>query len=364
MALCDCKRAAQRGTGEPTRAAVVALDVWGKLPAQLGEQQGTWPDLRHFAWAFACQFLLREVEMSSVALSSREVALDTCSRQVTVRLSVSKADPAARGCSRTLACTCPRTNSLECPFCTAQILVRHQVSRTNTDPESEAAWTVPSIGRMDDPFRFVSKEAVVAALRADGRTLKAGGHLPAKFDVTSLSGHTFRRSGAQHLAKSGAPLDFIQYMARHSTQAVKAYVEQAMEVPRALVRLQEHFSVQEQIRALVAKCKSLEDMHKTAAAEIKELSASACKPSLDEKEVRAMLEGFLRPEVVLNCATLKVHSTQGCLFLDSPLEWATSCGWQWIRAGRMARVCSSRCDLPKAAALCIKCQERLPSWTA
>ena len=120
-----------------------------------------------------------------------------------------------------------------CPFHAAEHLLKGQI-----------AWETPLIGQVDNPFEFVSKEAVVAALREDLSMLQSFEHIPANFDVSLVSGHTFRRSGAQQLALEGIPLELIKFLARHSRQAIVAYVEDAVDrCPTAAGKLLEHMSL-------------------------------------------------------------------------------------------------------------------------
>ena len=70
---------------------------------------------------------------------------------------------------------------------------------------------------------------MVASLREDVLQLKAADIVPQNVDAFEVPGHTLRRSGARHLARKGVPLDLIKYMARHSSDAIHGYVEEALE---------------------------------------------------------------------------------------------------------------------------------------
>ena len=362
-AIRDVKRGALRGQGPPNRAAVFAVPLLEHLPASPEVQAGHWPRDRKFAWILATSFLLRETELSTLTISEEEVKLDHVKQNVTLRLSVSKSDPQAKGCSRTLSCCCSKENGGICPFHAAKHLLKEQIHRTGRCQGDPLAWETPLIGRVDNPFEFVGKEAVVAALREDLSMLQSSEYIPTNFDVSLVSGHTFRRSGAQQLALEGVPLDLIQFLARHSGQAIAAYVEDAVErCPTAASKLMEHLSLQEQIAKLVEKVSTVEELQNRTAAALATMASSDSSPSFNEAKARTLVESYLRPGVVLNVGTLKIHSTAGNSFLQSPTDWTTSCGWNWVRAGRLTRVVASADDIPEEATRCAKCRDMFPDW--
>ena len=241
--------------------------------------------------------------------------------------------------------------------------LKEQIHRTGRCQDDPLAWETPLIGRVDNPFEFVGKEAVVAALRQDLSMLQSSEYIPTHFDVSLVSGHTFRRSGAQQLALEGVPLDLIQYLARHSSQAIAAYVEDAVErCPTAASKLMEHLSLQEQIAKLVEKVSTVEELQNRTAAALATMASSDNSPSFNEAKARTLIESYLKPGVVLNVGTLKIHSTAGNSFLQSPTDWTTSCGWNWVRAGRLTRVVASADDIPEEATRCAKCRDMFPDW--
>lgn len=120
--------------------------------------------------------------------------------------------------------------------------MQKQLRRTEAHPSDTMASTVPLVSKAMDPLAFVSKEAVIAALRKDVEWLKVAEVIPESFDVSSLAGHSFRRSGAKDYARPAVPMD-LKYVARHSSDATQEYVEEAL----VHDRLREHMSLQEQI---------------------------------------------------------------------------------------------------------------------
>ena len=93
-----------------------------------------------------------------------EVMLDRGNMRVTLCLSLSKTDQKARGCRRTLACSCvwegadglPDRDPLRA-FCIADELVKFQENRTGVQQSHPDAWTIPLIGTAGNAFEFVTK---------------------------------------------------------------------------------------------------------------------------------------------------------------------------------------------------------------
>ena len=363
IAVKDCKRALTRGIGPPNKAGELKFEWLSRLPESSSPSDSPeWPVDRRQAWVLACKFLLRECELSCLSISDREISFDHRNKTISICLPTSKTDCQGRGCKRTLSCCCKGTNGWNCPFCAALGLVQKQLRRTNTHPSDQLAPTIPLLSRAVDPMAFVSKEAVVAALRRDAEWLKESKFIPESFDVLSLSGHSFRRSGAKDYARSGVPMDLIKYLARHSSDATQGYVEEALEeCPTAHDKLREHMSLQEQITKLCEQCSSLDQLQKQLTERVDQQAAKA-GVSVQERDLRVSVSEYLRPDVIVNLATMKIHSTYGNCFLKIPLDWSTSCGWKWIQAGRLVRHCSSVDDFPVDCTFCDKCRDNLPAW--
>lgn len=164
VALKDCKRSLSRGVGRPTRAAELRLEwILEMEPTWPEVEDQSWPDCRRVVWAAAVRFLLREVEVSCVAFSPEEVKLDHVLHLVSLKLAASKMDPSAKGVARTLKCDCsddPEDPAYwVCPFHTIQS------RRLGIELESGQGREFPLIGTVGDPGRFVTKDAMIAALR-------------------------------------------------------------------------------------------------------------------------------------------------------------------------------------------------------
>lgn len=92
--------------------------------------------------------------------------------------------------------------------------------------------------RRESPFAFTTKADVIAAAQQDAEEAAA-------VDTAKLTGHFVRRSGVKRLARSNTPKDVIMKMARHSSNAIEAYIEDAMEEsPDMATILTDHRQVQ------------------------------------------------------------------------------------------------------------------------
>lgn len=373
MTLQDCKRSLTRAIGPPSRAAEVKLMWLARMRGDgLGEaHQPFWPERRKAVWILATRFLLREVELGCLSYSSDEVSFDTSERTVTLHLPTSKVDPQARGCRRTLACSCGKASKTlihTCAYCAAWELVSFREKILGIGRCDERAKGLPLVGQASHPERFVTKDAMISAFRSDITNLQAAGLVDSKLDVNTVTGHTFRRSGIKFLAREGILLDLIQHLSRHSSSAVMAYVEEALEeVPSAAMKLQQHMNLQDQISQLALRTTSFENLLKDATERLDAMSLKISRETegtaMSESDtVKCLIKSFLQPEVVINVATGKFHSTKGCWFGDVPLRWRTFCGWHWVSAGRFVQTLSSKDDIQEGWSPCDKCKDCLPNW--
>lgn len=365
LAVKDAKRSLTRGLGPSCKAEEIRyqwLEWLLEVPGDEGISKPEWPSRRREAWVLGFNFLLREIELGCIMVN--EVQFDDQSKQVTLMLPASKTDVSAKGCRRTLCCNCPDVNQKGqlCPYHAAKYLVGWQLNATGLPRGDPLVEALPLIGQVVDPFSGVTKEAMIEALKADAKLLVEKVATAHDLDLDRVTGHSLRRSGCKHLARIGVPLELIQYMARHSSQAVLGYVEDALEeCPSAATRLSEHLELRDQLAALTRKTNSLESGVKSTAQQVENLARAANIP-VDKEMIRKMFDRWARPEVVVNITTRKAHSTEGNNFRNSPNDWVTACGWRWIASGRSAKACLEVNDLPPEISSCDKCKERLPSW--
>eukprot|EP00435_Cladocopium_sp_Y103_P027145 s3386_g6.t1 len=365
IAVKDAKRAATRGIGPPVKAEEIPEDVLVKVwnSGSLLEGRASWPAMGHEVWVLATAFLLREVELAGLRMGQTETYLDMAKRCVTLYLPVSKSDPVGKGCRRTLACSCKATRDAICPFCAAESLVSNQIMRTGVEPSDPEADEIPLVATEQSRWETVKKEAVIEAVRGDlEELLKGSPELRGRFDPEKVTGHSFRRSGAKALARRGTPIDLVQFMARHSSNAILGYVEEAIEEsPSGTTRLQEHLELRELVNKALKDCAGLKESVESVTKKLSE-GAGGTQIQLDKDLVLQTFDRWARPEVVHNLATRKLHSTEGNCFRANPKDWATSCGWRWVASGKEARACLETNDLPSDFSVCAKCRDKIPAW--
>ena len=365
LALKDAKRAVTRGLGPPSKAEEIPMDVLTKMWRRggLADCRPDWPALRHEVWVLAVSFLLREVELAGLRMGQSETFLDMNKRCVTLFLPVSKSDPMGRGCKRALACTCGAIREPLCPFCATVELVKNQVARTGVESSDSKAGEIPLVASESSPWDTVRKEAVVEAVRNDLVNLfEVCPEFAGKVEPMKVSGHSFRRSGAKTLARKGVPIDLIQYMARHSSNAIVGYVEEAIEeAPNGAFRLQEHLELRELVNLALRECAGVKESLEAVTLKLQQ-SASGTPIQIDKELILQTFNEWTRPEVVLNVVSGKLHSTFGNAYRRNPKDWVTTCGWRWVTAGQEARACLESSDLSIDFTICAKCRDKIPSW--
>ncbi|CAL1136058.1 unnamed protein product [Cladocopium goreaui] len=336
-------------------------DIWTQ--GKFIEGRANWPELRHEAWVVAISFLLRETELAGLRLSQTDTLIDIRKKQVSLHLPVSKADPVGRGCRRTLSCICNSHRCFKCPFCAVMSLVRNQVIRTGVQQTEPKAEEIPLVASIGSPWETIKKEAVIEALKGDAQSLVDDRPpLKHRICVERVTGHSFRRTGAKMLARSGISIDLIQFMARHSSSAILGYVEEAAEESPAIsTRLQDHLDLRSLINSALKDCNDLKESMEKVNARLNEGTVGT-PIALTREHVYEAFDRWSRPEVVYNIHTSKLHSTSGNCFRNSPKDWTTSCGWKWITSGRDARAVLERNDLPSDFTICAKCHPKIPQW--
>ena len=369
LVLKDCKRVFNRAIGPAKKAGEIKLDWLQEIADNLGEwgnpegkPEGPMSSL--LVWALGVHFVLREAELATVVLASDVVKLDKDARRVTLMLTVSKTDPAGRGARRTLACCEPGSckENLFCPFWVCHMLVELQVARTGTSQDVDAAKDVPLIGTVADPFAFVEKNQMLEAAKLDAMLIAEEVPDAANIDVEAITGHFMRRSGCKRLARMGYPLDIIKHLSRHSSSAVEGYVEEALEeCPLAATRITEFQQISSALGAFRSELDEVRKAQQDAKPAV-EIPADVLSNLANMEEGMGKIWQELRPPLVKNVNSRKVHATAGCSFRGSPLDWNTKCGWRWVTAGRNAVACSI--VEARNFTCCDKCWKAVPSSDA
>ena len=216
----DLRHAAARGLGPPSRAAPFPLYKLGTPTAGPRPLHQDGPCCPHVTCAISCWWLLREVEAAAVALSD---VTFLSAAEASLRLAVSKSDPAAVGVSRALSCVChkhstvPVLPSVLCPVC----LLRFQLNWVTDAFQVAAADNFPLFPTARG--RYPSKAGMVATIEAMAKLLDES---PVTRSGTARwGGHAWRRGGAWLLYGAGASALDVGRHARHSSSAIVAYLD-------------------------------------------------------------------------------------------------------------------------------------------
>ena len=99
------------------------------------------------------------------------------------------------------------------------------ITRTNVDPFTDSARSVPLVGTVYDALVFPQKAAVIRAAQRDA-SLLVDEHGQPRVVAEEVTGHFMRRSGAKALARQGTPLARIQWFGRWGGPTVLIYVDE------------------------------------------------------------------------------------------------------------------------------------------
>ena len=123
-----------------------------------------------------------------------------------------------------------------------------------------------------------------------------------------------------------------QWFARHSSDAVDGYIEEAMEEAplndRRVVQELDVLDIQDQLALLRQSAQNEAQLREGMKLKVIKMAnnvKSLCKES--ESTMRAEFEVLLRPPAVANRVTSKIHSTRPGSFAGPISEWTTACGW-------------------------------------
>ena len=387
IAYKDAERAINRASGLASKAEEVRVLHMALVALRFDESEDHlavadrhpgWPYIGARGWIGACLACLREVELGCLTFTSDVVKLNRVGKFVTLHLTVSKSDPAGRGVKRTFGCRCSRagqTGQGVCCYCCFESMVDLQEARLGFGQDSDSARSAPLIGAISNPAKFVSKNCMVDALQHFAQFVKDHVLDARSLNVESVSGHSLRRAGIKYYARKGLKFPTIQWLARHSSDATKGYIEEAMEEsPDADRKLDEADSFADQVVEMRSRVDSVDDLCKQIADRLAGVEKTA--RGIDEAhgvlkdnfcDVVSEVEAMAKPKAVLNLVTCKLHSTRPGSFVGPPSTWETKCGWHWILAGRMAQTVNSKAECTVKFSVCKTCSgylEDLPGLSS
>ena len=226
----------------------------------------------------------------------------------------------------------------------------------------ESIKNAPVVGQKGAPQMFVAKEAMIQALKQDATVMleelvdwEKDIPRPAVEDIT---GHSLRRSGAKDaVRKHHMPLSMVQWLGRWGSDAVKGYVEEALEeLPEAEVQMTTWQGLTEKALSMRSKTQKLERDFEALKATVKG----------EQEATQAMIEEVKKaskPPMVIYLASMTLHATahsQSAEWKENPMVWVTRCGlWRWASAGRLARTVTTREQSKESLVVCTKCRQHL-----
>ena len=175
MLLPDLKRSCERGLGGPRHADALNLGAYEGAVA-----------FRHASVAYVPEAivvgscgLLRESELANLRVRDITLLKGTGCGSISIHSSASKTDWRARGCVRTLCCTCL---VVCCPVKAVSVLV-------------DSAKEFDDFLVRTHDGQFVSKQMMVAAMKCFAKHIGQEGR--------RITGHSLRTTGAQAIAAAG-----------------------------------------------------------------------------------------------------------------------------------------------------------------
>ena len=196
-----------RGLGPPVRSGYFDLrEILDKVDSVIGVRGG--PVLAGKAVTIATWALLREIEAAALKIKNIEFMDDQ--KVLVIKFGPTKSDPGALGVTRKFGCLCSVGGGEWRPLCPVKLA--KEVVRIR----------LQDMALPEDPL-FVDANGEV--------TVKDGwvSTLQSMFTPCGgvITGHGMRRAGVKLYAGLGMEKWKIQFLARHSSEAIEAYLEEA-----------------------------------------------------------------------------------------------------------------------------------------
>eukprot|EP00971_Amphidinium_carterae_P340361 6478664-Amphidinium_carterae.3 len=214
LALKRSVRSCKRGMGPGKQSRPIDIThVIGQADAQPLVQDG--PIGFANLLIVAVFHMLREIEVSALKVMDVKLRHDT--QVESLYLSVSKTDPCALGCWRSWGCICEGKRDWHCPYhaIVHQLELLAAMYAVDVDAVPRHSPLFPTLAGC-----IASKEKVIESTRA-------WCHNCGMHDTLTVTGHTFRVTGAQHLAQRGIDIPTIMVMARWKSNIVLHYAQEA-----------------------------------------------------------------------------------------------------------------------------------------
>ena len=212
-------RSVLRGIGPPRQAGTLNLKKIAELPAitdPISNGGPLGPTNLVMAGSF---WLTREIELS-LALA-KNITVHKDNETVDWLLPATKTDPSALGKSRTWGCVCRGKWTTPCGY--HAIVNQLDLLSERFGKEGIIPDCIPLFPTSNGTT--VAKEKVVKTIEHFANLL--GENLLGPDGARIFSGHSMRVMGSQHLAGIGIPLAMLQLLARHQSDIILRYVQEA-----------------------------------------------------------------------------------------------------------------------------------------
>ena len=235
-------RAAKRGRGPPKQASPLPVERYAELDDSQHEWAPGGPLWPRRLNIVASWWMLREIEAANLTISCASLS----GLAATLRLPASKTDQVGLGTSRTLACTCQGRRDPICPMHT--LAEQLTWARAFAKQRGKATGSFPLFP--SSAASVVSKAAAAATIVQTA--VKLGLEIAEENGAEKFTGHSWRVSGAQHLARAGIDIWRIQLHGRWGSAAVLGYVRLASLHPSLAVEATLHRDLSHVREAIVA----------------------------------------------------------------------------------------------------------------
>jgi len=249
---------------------------------------------------------------------------DRVTKQVVLKLSVSKNDPRAIGCTRKWGCICEETpDSLACPFHAAEALDEF-IRKTFPDKFEDDGFPLfpDSDGNEVSAELMLNLIEELASLTGERLTNQAGRKRFGK--------HSWRATGAVHLGECGLEVSKISLLGRWFCAVVLHYTRLAPieDIAKDFKRAKTRHGIDETVRTISVNQRKIKQTVDNMMTGIRE-EVAALQDRVDEvsKDCRP------RP-IVINKDTAKVHRVLTTV-LDAGAEAAAFCGFKYAYCSKI-----------------------------
>ena len=315
-----CTRSVLRGIGPAKQAGVLDMQAIKLLQLSDAPLTPSGPVGPGNLMEMGTFWLPREIEVSLALLSS--VTHDVSATTYTWNLPASKSDPKGLGKDRTWGCACEGDYDKICGY----HAMHRQFGVLSSLFGHLPAFTDGTLPLFPDIRGMVcTKESVVATF--EQATLRIGKPIRTEDNVRILGGHSLRVTGAQYLASLGFSVALIQLIARHESDIILRYVQDAP----LLTITQEYKSRIPSMCLPTVAAQSIDDPY--ILAPLGELSNSNCWENL-QSQVDILKSRLVAAEqrtqtYVCNNLSEVVHFPVMAHPVFPQDEWKARCGWKF-----------------------------------